>query len=319
MRLGLGEALGGLIFLAIATNLPEAAITTAAGLSGNLGIAIGNLLGGVAVQTVVLVLLDAALRGPRPLTYRASSLVLLLEGALVVALLVVAIIGTQLPSGLSFARLEPASASIVVLWVIGIWLIGRARSGLPWHEDGNPPDGQDVPRGSAQKKREQGARERGQTTRRATAIFAAAALVTLAAGVTIEQSGEALAGSIGMSGVIFGATVLAAATSLPEVSTGLASVKVGDLQLAVSDIFGGNAFLPVLFFLATLLSGKAVLPHAQSTDIYLTALGVLLTVVYMVGLVFRPARRIGRLGVDSLVVLALYALGLVGLVAVAHG
>lgn len=176
---------------------------------------------------------------------------LVLEGALVVAPLVVAIIGTQLPSGLSFARLEPASASIVVLWVIGIWLIGRARSGLPWHEDGNPPDGQDVPRGSAQKKREQGARERGQTTRRATAIFAAAALVTLAAGVTIEQSGEALAGSIGMSGVIFGATVLAAATSLPEVSTGLASVKAGDLQLAVSDIFGGNAFLPVLFFLAT--------------------------------------------------------------------
>jgi cation:H+ antiporter len=51
--------------------------------------------------------------------------------------------------------------------------------------------------------------------------------------------------------------------------------------LAFSDIFGGNAFLPVLFLLATLLSGQAVLPAAHKTDIYLTSLGILLTMVYL--------------------------------------
>jgi cation:H+ antiporter len=69
MRLGLGEALGGLILLAIATNLPEIAITATAALANDLGIAIGNILGGIAIQTVVLAVLDAVgVRGRRPLT-----------------------------------------------------------------------------------------------------------------------------------------------------------------------------------------------------------------------------------------------------------
>jgi len=71
--------------------------------------------------------------------------------------------------------------------------------------------------------------------------------------------------------------------------------------------------------LADLFSGQAVLPRAQRTDIYLAGLGVLLTTVYLYGLIFRPQRQILRMGVDSLVVLLLYALGMVGLVAVAHG
>jgi cation:H+ antiporter len=125
-----------------------------------------------------------------------------------------------------------------------------------------------------------------------------------------------MADHLGLSGVLFGATILAAATSLPEVSTGLTSVRSGDYQLAVSDIFGGNAFLPVLFLLATLLSGRSVLPQAQNTDIYLTAVGMLLTLVYAGGLVFRPQRRILRMGVDSFAVLVLYLISVVGLFAI---
>ena len=102
-------------------------------------------------------------------------------------------------------------------------------------------------------------------------------------------------------------------------STGLASLRLGDYQLAISDIFGGNAFLPTLFLLATLLSGSAVLPEAKNTDIYLTALAILLTVVYMFGLLFRPRRQWFRLGPDSLLVVTLYVIGIVGLIKVTHG
>lgn len=73
-RLGLGEALGGVLLLAIATNLPEIAITVSAALAHDLGIAIGNILGGIAIQTVVLVALDVAMGSDSALTTRAASL-----------------------------------------------------------------------------------------------------------------------------------------------------------------------------------------------------------------------------------------------------
>jgi cation:H+ antiporter len=317
-RLHLGSALGGLILLAVATNLPEIAIVVTASLSGNVGVATGNILGGIAIQTVVLVVLDiVGVRGDRPLTYRAASLVLVLEAILVVAVLTVVIASTQLPATLIALRLTPGPLLIAVLWAVGLLLLRRAGRSLPWQESGQAPDGQQHPRGHRRTHVEQQETTNGTSTGKSAVLFGVAAVVTLVAGVFLERSGDALAGHIGLSGVLFGATVLAAATSLPEVSTGLTSVRSGDYQLAVSDIFGGNAFLAVLFLLATLLSGQAVLPHAAATDIYLTALAGLLTVVYAAGLLFRPRRRIARMGVDSLVVLILYALGIAGLFAIA--
>jgi cation:H+ antiporter len=317
-RLHLGSALGGLILLALATNLPEIAIVASASLSGSVDVAVGNILGGIAIQTVVLVALDGfGVRGTHPLTYRAASLVLVLEGALVVAVLAVVVGGTQLPAGVIVWRLAPEDVLIAALWVAGLLLIQRASRGLPWHESGEAPDNQGKPKGHSREQTEAKATEQGTSTVKAAAIFGAAAAVTLVAGVLLERSGDEVAGRIGLSGVLFGATVLAAATSLPEVSTGLTSVRNGDFQLAVSDIFGGNAFLPVLFLVATLLSGRAVLPHAHDTDIYLTAVGALLTMVYIAGLLFRPARRIAGMGIDSLVVLALYAAAVAGLFAIA--
>ncbi len=318
-RLHFGEALGGLILLALATNLPEIAITASAAIAHNLDIAIGNILGGIAIQTVVLAILDAVgVRGKRPLSYRAASLSLVLEGTLVIGVLVLAVMGSRLPSHLIALRVAPVGVLIFVTWVAGIWLIGRSRHGLPWHADGNAPDGQPEPRGHSQKKHESQATHAGRSTAQAAAVFAGAALVTLAAGVVLERSGDAIAGHIGMTGVLFGATVLAAATSLPELSTGLESVKMGDYQLAFSDIFGGNAFLPVLFLVATLLSGQAALPQAKATDIYLTGLGALLTVIYICGLIFRPTKRYARMGVDSIVVVCVYVAGVIGLIAIAR-
>jgi cation:H+ antiporter len=315
-RFHLGSALGGLILLAIATNLPEIAITFSAAAAGNVGVAVGNILGGIAIQTVVLVVLDVfGNKGKESLSYRAASLSLVIEAITVIGVLGVVIAGSQMPPGVVLFRLTPASVLIALIWVLGLFLVQRSQKSLPWHEQGHAPDSQARPQGHSKTAPSGGKNSPGAGT--SILLFLVAAAATLGAGVALERTGESIAGHIGLSGVLFGATFLALATALPEISTGLASVKQGDYKLAFSDIFGGNAFLPVLFLAAVLISGKPVLPQAHATDIYLTAIAILLTLVYMLGLIFRPKRKILGMGVDSLVVLILYLIGLAGLFAVA--
>src|SRR6266704_6050627 len=150
----------------------------------------------------------------------------------------------------------------------------------------------------------------GSSTVRVAAIFGAACAITLAAGVALEVTGNTLADRAGINGVIFGATVLAAATALPEISSGIAAVRLGDNALALGDIFGGNAFQVCLFLLADLIAMTPVLSTAGKENDWLGALGIALTVIYVIGVIVRPKRCLLRLGVDSILVVIVFVLGL---------
>src|SRR6266704_1588961 len=158
----------------------------------------------------------------------------------------------------------------------------------------------------------------GSSTVRVAAIFGAACAITLAAGVALEVTGNTLADRAGINGVIFGATVLAAATALPEISSGVAAVRLGDNALAMGDIFGGNAFQVCLFLVADLVAGKPVLESAGNLNAWLGAPGGVLTAIYGCGVISRPMHCRARLGPDSILALVLFGLGIAGLFFVAH-
>ncbi|HMJ79512.1 MAG TPA: sodium:calcium antiporter [Candidatus Dormibacteraeota bacterium] len=316
-RLKLGDAFGGVILLAVSGSLPELAITVAAVMQGNLDIAAGNLIGGIAVQTMVLVLCDRAVGGDHPLSYLVGSLIPVLEGALVVVLVAVMLMGTMLPPSAAVAGVSPASIGIVVAWLIGIYLIGRVRRTEPWQVamPGSQP-GRRHRRLPHPMAKHPFAR---MSTLAVGLIFLAASAVTLVAGVALEATGSALADQAGINGVVFGATILAAATALPEISTGLEAVRLGDHQLAMGDIFGGNAFQLCLFVLADLLAGTPLLPHAGAANAWLGALGIVLTGIYIGTIIVRLERRHAGLGADSILAVLVFAVGMWGLQIVAAG
>jgi cation:H+ antiporter len=316
-RLGLGDELGGLVLLSIAGSLPELAITISAAAQGNLKLAAGNLIGGIAIQTMVLLVCDFAVGPSRPLTYLVGALTPVLEGLLVILVVAGVELGALLKESTAIGgRVSPASLGIVVIWVLGLYVINRVRKDPRWSV--SMPGSRPGRHRRAQPHPEQPHPYAGATTPRVALVFGLGCAVTLGAGVALEASGNDLANRLGVNGVIFGATVLAAATALPEISSGIAAVRLGDHALAIGDIFGGNAFQVCLFLVADLVAGKPVLPSAGNLNAWLAALGVALTAVYGFGVIGRPQHTHARLGPDSLLALALFGLGIAGLFVLPH-
>jgi len=301
----LGEAFGGMVFLAIVTNLPEIAITAVAAYHRNYDIAISNILGGIAIQTVVLVIIDIFGVGrSAPLTEKGHSKILIVEGAALIFILSFVIIASQFPSNFFFGRSTPFEWIILFIWLGTIFLTSKymVKKQSPFAQQqeikNNLRNPQNKFKGSIMA---------------AIVVLVIGAIVTLFAGWALEITGEQLASRWGMSGILFGGTILALCTALPEISTGIASAKIRDYNMAVSDIFGGNAFLPVLFLMASFIGNDPILPNLKPSDIYLTVLGIILTGIYMIGMVLHSKKQIFRMGVDSVIVVIVYLLGLWGL------
>lgn len=295
-RFNLGDAVGGMLLLGLAGSLPELAITTSAALSGHLSLAVGNLLGGIAMQTLVLVFLDATSRKKQPLTSLVSDTSPLLESMLVIVVVTIALMGGFLPETTAIGPVSPASLAIVLFFLLGIIGLNRARTRRAWVLASEAP----APEGEAPN------RFKASTTALVLGLFVLASGVTLFAGVMLEQTGNQLADDFGMNGVVFGATILAAVTALPEISSGIAAVRLGQVGLAMSDIYGGNAMQLTFFLLADLLAGNPVLPTASAQSLWLGATGGVVTGIFAYGLLVRNDRKIIGLGRDSILVLVTY-------------
>lgn len=322
-RWKLGDAIGGLVLLGIAGSLPEIAVVGAAGYyahiapagsadsANHLGIIIGTLIGGLSIQTLLLVLFDFASGRKRPLSYLAGSVMLTLETLFAVVITLIAIAATLVPAKMSFHNVNPLSAGLLIMWVIGLLLINKARGIKRFNltaEESAPGR-----KHHQRRKVENHPFYAGKSTLHVVLIFLGASALTLVAGYLLEESGNAIADKLHIGSGIFAATFIALATSIPEISTGLESIIIGDNHLAVSDIMGGNAFMVVLFLLGDLVAKKPVLSCCQRGDnaMFLGIWAVVMMSVYMISFLLRPKKCFFRLGIDSILALLLYAGGVV--------
>ncbi len=293
----LGDAFGGTILLSLATNIPEIIIVVRGVQQGDTSIALGNVLGGIAMQTLLLVLFDFASRKNKaPLSTLASHKNSLIQGAFLCIILSLVIMGAQFRPVFVDYPISPIETIILLSWLICLYLLkkGEQNKVIPKIEN----------------KEKHGV---NFTKTHAWIEFAFILILVGFFGVILANTSEFIASYFNMDGVIFGATALAFITSLPEISSGLAFVRLKNYTPIISDIYGGNSFLPTLFLLANILAGKSILTDAHKTDLYLVGLSLILTLLFSIGMIVKVKKRYLLLGLESWVMLIVYAIAIIGL------
>jgi cation:H+ antiporter len=306
---GIGRVAIGLVLLGGVTSLPEIAVAVFSAASGNPVLSVNNLLGGVAMQKAILAGVDGFI-GKDALTVVAAAPVMLLQAALsILTLLLVAaaiVVGDASLMGIGIW-----AWALLGAYAFSVWKISGAQGRKPWiaeNEDGSPAGTPDETGQNASS----GGKHKDDALTPVIVKTVVAAAIILAAGFLLSQTGDAIAAQSGLGQSFVGAVLISLATSLPELSTVIASVRMRQYEMAISDILGTNLFnVAIIFLVDAVYAGKPVLNEIGSFSLFSALLGILLTTIYLIGLIERRNRTIARMGVDSLAILACYGGGLV--------
>jgi len=299
----LGRMWVGAVLLAGATSLPEVATSISAGWMGFPDIAVGNVYGSNTFNIFILAVADL-LEGRGSILRKVSPghILSAVFGMLLAALGALGIL-VRLPVGVLGVGID--SILIFCVYLLGVRMLGRY--------DEREPDEQfrmavDPPPAWVRERRERAAGD-AMPLRTAYIGFAAAAAATVLAGISLSRTGEALAQATRLGSTFVGSTLIAAATSLPEVATTITAVLSGSYDLAVGNILGSNTFNMVIIVLTdAAYRGTPILSVVSQTHAVVALVGLVMSAIVVTGLFYRSRRSYAGLGPDSAAVLATYFL-----------
>ncbi|MAT15932.1 MAG: sodium:calcium symporter [Planctomyces sp.] len=308
-RTGIGKAFAGALLLGGATSLPEIATTVTASLSGAAVMAGTNLFGGVVMQIAVLAAVDAILLRGKPLTFFSPKAALLMQGVLLILMIAVAMAALVTGELFAVGGVGFWPVFLAAIYAVGLWVLFRYDGESRWKPAGEV---EQPPESAKDLKDSHHAKFAGVSTARIGWRFALAALGVLLFGVFVARSGEAIATQSGIGQGFVGATLVALATSLPEVSTTFSAVRFGAYSMAAANILGTNSIEIALFLPSDIAYRDGPIFDALDPSVgLLGALGIVATCIYLWGILERRDRTIWGMGIDSAIVLTVYLGGMV--------
>lgn len=301
-RTGLGEAIAGAVLLGMATSLSGIVVSVAAALADRPTLAMSNALGGIAVQTLFLTIADITHRRAN-LEHAAASLGNLMQAGLLLCLLSLVLVGRFAPDW-TLWQVHPVTPLLVLGYLFGMRLVDSSRDNPMWRPAKTRDTQEDVPDEQAM-------------TRSATRLWVAFGLLAALLGMSgwlLERAAAVIAEQTGLGQSVVGALMTAVVTSLPELVTSVAAVRRGALTLAVAGIIGGNAFDTLFVAASDIAYRGGSVYHAIPDSVSLwVALSLLMTGILMVGMIHRERQGPGRIGFESVGIIACYLAGALAL------
>jgi cation:H+ antiporter len=296
--LGLGATLAGMLLLAMATSLPELTVQCNLAYMGEVDLALGDLLGSSLLNLLILAMLDLVHRGPARMiasTGAAHTLSVILS----IALTAICLLFLLLPIEVTFAGVGPGPVVILLAYLLGLRLVyfdqHYAKDKAGEIAEAIHPQAPQL------------------TLRRAAVGYLVAALAILFAAPRLASAADGLATATSLGDTFVGTTLVAFATSAPELVTTFAAVRAGAFDLAVGNIFGSNTCNMTILIAGDFFYDGSILAAASSTHAITAACVIIVSSVAAMGLLYRAEKRYWLVEPDALLVILL-VLGALGLV-----
>ncbi|SDJ82383.1 sodium:calcium antiporter [Natronincola ferrireducens] len=294
----LGHSLVGGILIAAATSLPELVTSVTSAFIDAPNIAIGNVYGSNTFNIMILALIDV-LHGQGPLLVKVKMNHILagMLGVLLSAIGALAILISQI-GGLDpqIGWVSISSFIIFAIYVYGSILIVRyenKRTKVEAPENIETVDNNSI------------------TLTRAIIGFGLACTIIIWAGMTLSQLGDTIALETGLGHTFVGTLLIAATTSLPELVTSIAAIKIGAYDMAVGNVFGSNIFNMLIIVLTDIAYYRGSIFTVAHIDHTITAMaGIVLSCIAVIGLFYRSSRTFFTVGWDSVFILTFYLLSI---------
>jgi cation:H+ antiporter len=141
--------------------------------------------------------------------------------------------------------------------------------------------------------------------------FLGSSLILVIAAIKLAEYGDVIAVRTKIGGMFIGLILLAGATSLPELLTTINSISIGEPDLAAGNMFGSNMVNMLLLGLIDLMSRNTrILRKAAHRHALTGAMAVFLIAISTFFIMANIDLRIGWVGVDSLIIIAVYIFGI---------
>jgi cation:H+ antiporter len=146
--------------------------------------------------------------------------------------------------------------------------------------------------------------KKGALSRAIMGYLVSAMAILIAAPFLSEAAGK-LAELTGLGKTFVGTTLVALCTSLPELVSTLAAVRMGAFDLALGNIFGSNAFNMILLAPLDLIYKGPLLASVSKVHIFTSFAAILITSVAVMGQLYQVEKRKRFVEPDALLVITL--------------
>lgn len=293
---GLGRKMAGFLLLAGATSLPELLIDYSAASLGAVDLALGDLLGSCLFNLLILGVIDLVARSPVRI-FSSVSLAHALSAIASIVLTSILALSLLAPVSIVWANVSLGSWFLVMAYAVSIRLIFFD---------------QRMATESAPEAASQGPSQQPSLRSHVT-LFCSAALAVVLCAPYLSKVADELAETSGLGGTFVGTILVALTTSLPEIITTLAAVRIGAYELAAGNIFGSNCFNIAIVPIVDFAYGPSSIFTVASPAHAVTASAVILvTAAAGMSLLYRAEKRYWLLEPDALLVVILALSALVG-------